>query len=81
MEKGFESDIGFIYKDNVQFWSQGKDLFIYDKVFVSIHIVNSRFILAVIFIQEKNIQIFDRVQSDDGAKYQAILFRYIKEDY
>ena len=54
--KGFESDIVLIYcTDNVQFWSQDKDLFIYNKIFVPIHIVNSCFILAVIFIQKQNV--------------------------
>ena len=69
------------HTDNVRLWSQDKDLFIYDKVSVPIQIGNSRFILVVIFIQEKRIQIYDRVQSDDAAKFRAILFCYIKKEY
>ena len=81
MEKGFKSDTGFTYCENVRFWSQNKDLFEYNKVFALIHIVNRRFILAVIFICEKRIQIFEKVQSDTGEKYLIILFRYIKAEY
>ena len=85
VKKGFENNHELIYTkytDNVRHWSQGKDLFSHDKVFVPIHIVDSRFILAVIFIQDKLIDIYDMVQSDDAAiRYQAILLRYLKKEY
>ena len=83
VKKGFESDHELIYTkytNNVRHWSQGKNLFCLDKIFVSIHIVNSWFILSVIFIQDKRIDIYDMVQSDDAAiRYQAILLRYLKK--
>ena len=81
MEKGFVSDHGLIYTDNVQHWSQGNNLFLRDKVFVPIHIVHSRFILAVIFIQDNCIKIYDMEESEDTSKYQAILLCYLKKEY
>ena len=51
---GFENDSGLTYSkktNNAGDWCN--DVFGQDKLFVPIHIVNSRFILAVIYIQEK----------------------------
>ena len=47
-----------------------------------IHIVNSRFILAVIYIQDKRIVIYDRALSNDTViKYKTILINYLRKEY
>ena len=80
LKKGFEFDSGYSYDVNVRNWSQKQNLFLHNNFF-PIHIVNRYCILTVIFIPEKCVQIFDRVKSDAGDKYLAIIFQYIKEEY
>ena len=58
------------------------DLFSHDKAFVPIHTVNSRFILAVILIQDRCIVFYDMLQSDVTAnRYRTILLCYLKKEY
>ena len=80
---GFENDFELSYStktNNTRDWFN--DLFGHDKAFVPIHIVNSRFILAVIFIQDRRIVFYDMLQSNDAAnRYEAILLCYLKKEY
>ena len=81
LANGFDNDIRYKYVENVWYWSQEQDLFCHKNIFVPIHIVDTYCILEVISIFEKRIQIYDKVNSDKGHKYLAILFRYIKEEH
>ena len=79
---GFETNSRSTYlrkTENAQKWC--KELFHHDKAFVPIHIVNSRFILAVILIQEKRIVIYDMFRSKETAKkYRTILLCYLNNE-
>ena len=80
---GFENDSGLTYSqktNNAGDWCN--DVFGQDKLFVPIHIVNSWFILAVIYIQEKRILFYDRELSNDTIyKYKTILINYLRKEY
>jgi sentrin-specific protease 1 len=75
--------------ENVKKWSEkvpGKDIFNLDKIFVPININQRHWIVAVIFIQEKKIEIFDSLKKNDkdydgGKPYLYALFRYIQDDH
>ena len=65
---------------NAHKWN--KKLFSHDKAFVPIHIVNSRFILAVILIPEKRIVIYDMFHCKKSAKkYRTILLCYLNKEF
>ena len=80
---GFENDSGPSYSKktkNARDWCN--DSFSHNKAFVPIHIVNSRFILAVILIQDRGIVFYDMLQSDVTAnRYRTILLCYLKKEY
>ena len=83
VQLGFEDDSGLTYSrktKHVHDWCN--DVFGQDKLFMPIHIVNSRFILAVIYIQEKRILFYDRELSTDIVfKYKTILINYLRKEY
>ena len=57
------------------------ELFHHDKAFVPIHIVNSRFILAVILILEKRIVFYDIDHCHVTAnKYRTVLLCYLNKE-
>ena len=65
---------------NAHKWCE--ELFCHNKVFVPIHIVNSRFILAVILIPEKRIVIYDMFHCKTTAnKYRTILLCYLNKEF
>ena len=80
---GFKNDSSLSYSretNNARDWCN--DVFGQDTLFVPIHIVNSRVILAVIFIQDKRIVIYDRTLSNDTViKYKTILINYLRKEY
>ena len=55
LANGFDNDIRYKYVENVWYWSQEQDLFCHKNIFVPIHIVDTHYILAVIFILERRI--------------------------
>ena len=81
MEKLY-SDEGIVY-DNVKRWSRfviRGDIFELDKLFIPININNNHWILAVIFIKEKRIQIYDSMLAP-GTRYLSRLFEYLKCEF
>ena len=68
LAKGFDYDIGYRYDENVWTWSQDKDLFSHKHIYVPIHIVDTHYVLVVISIVEKRIQIYDKINSDKGDR-------------
>ena len=65
---------------NAHEWCE--ELFRHNKAFVPIHIVNSRFILAVILIPEKRIVIYDMFHCKTTAKkYRTILLCYLNKEF
>jgi sentrin-specific protease 1 len=84
-----EAGCGQYKYKNVKKWSEkvpGKDIFNLDKNFVPININQRHWIVAVIFIQEKKIEIFDSLKKNDkdyygGKPYLDTLFKYIQDDH
>ena len=61
----------------------GKDIFDLDKILVPINTGNLHWISAVIFMQQKRIEIFDSLPElgIDGGLYVEALFRYLKDEH
>ena len=59
---------------------QKLDIFTVDKIIVPVNINNSHWIVAVIFIKKKQIEIYDSMGSD-GSQYLKPLFCYIKDEH
>ena len=80
---GFENDFELSYStktNNTRDWCN--DLFGHDKAFVPIHIVNSRFILAVILVPDRRIVFYDMFPSVVTAnRYRTILLCYLKKEH
>ena len=76
------SKSGISYK-NVERWSRnvhGGDLFDLSKLFIPINVNRSHWILAVIFFEEKRIQIYDSMNGS-GYRYLNMLFDYLKCEF
>jgi len=74
--------------NQVKTWSTaavpGKDLFLLDKIFFPIHNGNAHWTLAVVFMQEKRIQMYDSLSngSEEGAQiYLKAIFQYLRDDH
>ena len=80
---GFENDFELSYSTKINnARDRCNDLFRHDKAFVPIHIVNSRFILAVFLIPEKRIVIYDMFHCKTTAnKYRTILLCYLNKEF
>ena len=66
--------------NNARLWC--KNVFGHEKLFVPIHIVDKRFILAVICILEKRIVFYDKEPSSDTTNYyKTILINYLRKEY
>ena len=86
---GFENDSRVTYSkatkyakatNNARKWC--KNVFGHEKLFVPIHIVDNRFILAVICILEKRIVFYDTEPSSDTTNYyKTILINYLRKEY
>ena len=68
---------------NVKRWYKkvpGKDIFNLDKIFFPINAGEMHWLCAVIFMQEKCIQVYDSMGSG-GDLYLQSLFQYIKDEH
>ena len=77
-----DKDGQYEYK-NVASWSKnvpGEDIFNLDKIILPINIGNMHWIVAVIFMRKKRIEIFDSFGSD-GIRYLHTLFRHIQDEH
>jgi sentrin-specific protease 1 len=68
---------------NVKRWSKkvpGKDIFALNKIFFPINQGQSHWVCAVVFMQEKRIQMYDSMRSP-GRDYLEAIFQYLKDEH
>jgi sentrin-specific protease 1 len=83
LNEGNPSCDGVYEYKNVKRWSKripGKDIFNLDKIIFPINVAGQHWICAVIFVQEKRIQIYDSFGSE-GRRYLDALFQYLQDEH
>eukprot|EP01038_Epipyxis_sp_PR26KG_P015741 gene15741-21309_t len=71
-------DHGYTYK-NVKRWSNIFDIFAVDKIFFPVHINESHWAMAVVYMRKKRICYYDSL-SCDGRQYLEGLMQWIKDE-
>ena len=61
-------------------WSKNLDIFGADKIIIPINISDSHWIVGVIFMNRKRINIYNS-NGRDGHQYLVPLFRYIQDEH
>ena len=86
LNEGSATNDGEYEYQNVKHWSKkapGKDIFDLDKILLPINTGKMHWISAVIFMQQKRIEIFDSLPSlgSNGQRYVEALFRYLQDEH
>ena len=83
MEGGTMADgeLGGTYEyANIRNWFNGKDIFKFNKIIFPINIDNMHWIVAVIFMKKRRIQIYDSM-GYNRVDYTRLLYRYVHDEH
>ena len=86
LNEGSATNDGEYKYQNVKRWSKkapGKDIFDLDKILLPINVGYMHWISAVIFMQQKRIEIFDSlpILGINGRRYAEFLLRYLQDEH